>query len=745
MTYTLEQQQAMANAAARQRAAQAQGVGVQDAPAPASAAQPPPAAAPAPEPQGQSALQMLNAGAQNFSQGVTMGWGNRIGAQIAKPLIYLAENGPLDKNVSYGHISDQVDAAVPRVTKDATDFNREHPWIGGAEQMAGGAASAIAGAGGVVAKTAGKIAPNAAKALSAWAEESPYWAASATGAGAGGIYGAGSEGSPEDRGLAALGGAAGGAVVGPAALAVGRNIISPLAKKAGGALSDLSDFLTSKESEMPEGASTAAEASAAARAAPEQPQGAPQAPAAQGPASLTGKLPLSPGVQAKDPNMLRVEEEARQGQIGRDAQLQMNQSDQGVSQAARDVIQQLKGAGNTGEAKDQLAATVETFQEAGSKVKSDAQALYKQRDAMMADAVLNKQKVGPSLGAKLSDVVTDPSNAAGFKSKSGGPAKALYDDFKTLVAGGGDKALPFSDLAAWRQDVASLATTDQSTAGTMAKRLGMAYDNWMDGMTQDQFLSGDPGVASKAREAASAWKNYKDLYTSKNTPLIEGMSSKPFDKTPRDFVDQVFGASIKGTNSTALIVRKMANALPAEDQQGFTDNVFKGLVSKAFEGAGDADKLSLAKLRNNLSDLVGSDVYKESLSNQERDTVINNLVKDLDQHITQIGRADVRSPSGGAILRGIQSLVGHVADIPVVGKVSGAKVADTLMNKAGDLNQSSMDRKAFNTAMKAAAKGALGMGKQGAVFNPMPAAMGGIAAGATAQMAMQPDQPQGAQ
>lgn len=677
---------------------------------------------------GVPSLDHTEADAANLAQGATMGWADEIGAGIAKPIAYAAKNllpsGMGGEDVTYGQVSNSIDKVRQEKNSALQAFNEENPTEAFINQGIGGIASGVG-----ISKLASSVAPvlnlikpGLSNALTKFAESSPYWASAGVGGAQGAVYGAGASDTGDRAEGAAVGGV-GGAVLGPALNYVGRNLVAPLASKAGSALEK---FLASSEAEAP--AATQAPISNITNA----PMGAPLDPAAVGSTSLTGKLPLSPGVQSKDANLLRVEENARQGLLGQDAQNQMTASDESLTQGARNIIQQLKGATNK-DSKSILSGTVEDFQQAGTATKNSATALYKERDQLMADSVLNKKKVGPSLGKALNDVTNEPENVAGFKSKSGTPAKQLYEDFKTLITGTQGDGLPFSDLAAWRQDVAHLAKTDQSTAGTMAGRLGRAYDNWMDSLTQDHVLSGDPGIAEAAAKASSAWKNYKELFTSKNTNLVEGMT-KPYDKTPTDFVDQVFGKSVVGTNNTALVVRKMAAALPEDQRPQFTDNVFKGLVSRVFEDAGNADSLSLKNLRNNLSNLVDSAVYKESLANKERDTVIKNLVSDLDQHIKQTGRRDVMSPSGGAVMRGINKLLNIPASIPIVNKIPLVKTPAEIGNKVAELDQNFMDRKTFNRAMKGAAQTARKAASQGAVYSPSLAGiMGGTASGAVVQ------------
>lgn len=724
-------------------------------PAPQAASEAP--AAPAYQPQH---VPMALGEAANAAQGATFGTADEIGANVAKPITYALKNllpqGMGGEDVTYDQVSHQLDQIRSNKMSDLSAWNEQNPVDAFASQMVGGAAmmggpgalydaageglsmaaSKIPFIGKNIVKYVGKAESAISKYLTDAIEANPYKAAAGIGAAQGGVYGAGAT-NDGDRTKGAIVGGAGGAVLGPSFKFVGDNVVSPLLKKGGDALQN---FLKSSEESVATGAEEAAPNVAEnATAKPEQPAPAPEVsnitnePMTAAP--VTGKLPLSPGVAAKDPNLLRVEENARQGLLGQDAQAQMNKSDADIVQGAKTAMQTLKGVTNK-DSDSLLSDAVKTFQTQANTVKAQAQDLYTQRDNAMADAVLNKNKVGPSLGGALNDVINEPKNVAGFKSKSGAPAKALYQDFKDLITGTKGKELPFSDLAAWRSDVASLATTDQSTAGTMAKRLGAAYDNWMDNITQDHFISGDPNAASLARQASSAWKNYKNLFGSENSPVIAGMV-KPYDAVPADFVDKVFGSNIAGNGNTALNMRKMAAALPENMQQKFKDNVFSGLVSKVFEGA-NGDNLQLGKLRDNLTKLQGSQVYKEQFAGDaSKHNVITNLINDLTQHIQQTGRRDVYSPSGGAVIRGMKKLIGGAAETPIVNKIPGVKLTDTIVNKAGDMSQQSMDRATFNAAMKSTAQAAHAAARAAPVFdlNALKAGVsGGLAAGSVVQI-----------
>lgn len=662
-----------------------------------------------------------NAIAQNISQGMTGGFGDEIGMAIAKSvpaygaargvnaianLVGMGNENPPD----YEAYKAKVDASKEKVMAPMMDYNAENPFTAGALQAAGGIATGVAGG-----KLLSSAAPKVSNAITAFAKAHPYLAAAGLGTSGGAVHGAGTgDQTPYGRvGNSAIE-ALGGLIGGPVATGAIREVVGPVVGKvAGGAI----ERYVKMRNPAPQVASAPSAPVPAPTPGPisnitNKPLNVP----ALAPSSPIGRLPLSKGAREKDVNLLRVEEEARQGNLGLTEQNQMLANDESISQGAREILQHLKGNTNA-DSKTILAGTVEDFQQAGTKTKALSTRLYRDRDTALSTAVANRELIGPSLGKRLSEVVNAPENQAAFKSQAGSPARQLYRDFKNLMAQP-EKEVPMVDLVAWMQDANALKKADDGPAGVMAGRLSAAMDDWLEtGFDQKMMLAGDADVSQKIKAASAAYRQYKTLYTSENTNLIEGMV-RPYDKTPADFVDNVFGKSLSGTNNTALVVRKMKNALPADEQPQFTDNVFKGLVSRVFENAGDADNLSLSKLRNNLSDLVEGDTFKEHLSNPERKTIINNLIADLDQHIRQTGRRDVISPSGGAIMRGLNKLVGIPAEIPIVKNMFGVGTAAEIGRKAVEMDQRRLDRTLFQSTMAKAASHAKQAAKKSPVYDP---------------------------
>lgn len=723
------------------------------APSPVPAAVQPPAAAPD---GGTGVMNGVAKIAENAAQGGTMGFADEIGAGIAKPVAYALKNilpqGMGGEDVTYDQVSKAVDKLRKSDQSDLQAWNSENPELAIPSQIAGGmatmgpigelfsaaapvvgnAVSKIPAVGEAIANYGGK----AANALSKFAEANPYKAAAGTGAVQGSIYGAGVS-DEGHRGQGALAGGVGGALLGPSIKYLGDNLVGPALSKGKSALQN---FLKSSEDDVVTGAEKMPPPDdpppPPAATEPQQYSDLTNKPLGEKPVTaVTGTLPLSRGVRSKDTNLLRIEDQAKQGNLGPEAQAEMQKTNDAVHQSAMEAMQHLKGVTNKS-SHELLENSVEQFQAAAKAAKAHSDTLYERRDALMADAVLDKKKVGPSLGSNLSDVVTNPRYVAGFKSKSGAAASQLYDDYKNLITGTEGRELPFTDLAAWRADVSHLANTDLSTAGTLAKALGRSYDKWMDNISQDVMLSGNPEAAAAAKAASANYAKMKGLYGSKNSSIIEGMT-KPYDMTPADFTTGLFGKKgVEGTAKTALNVNKILKVLPEEHQQEVKNNIFSGLISRILEG-GNGDMQKLSGIRNGLSSLQKSQVYREQFkSDTAKDEIITNLIKDLTQQLEQPFRKDVTGPSGGMIMRGLNGLLNIPASIPLVNKIPMVKIPAALGKEAAALEQKFTDRKVFNAAIKEAAQTAHKAARSGPIFD-LDALKAGISGGTAAGSVVQ--------
>lgn len=529
-------------------------------------------------------------------------------------------------------------------------------------------------------------------ALSTFAKASPTAALSLSGAGSGALYGAGTgEGTLGDRAISASVGGTIGAFTGPLVPWATRSVAAPVAKGigalAGGALKmfkkpaavapaaklivqDTFSDITEKPLQLSENS------------------------------SVTGKVRLPTGVRKKDVELLRVEENARQGLLGTEAQKRIQEIDAGMNDDVRNVMQSLMGK-NVGSSRDILVKSIETFRSAATSAKKRAATLADTRDAMMAETVFNKKALAPSLGKALNDVTTNPKYIASMKSDSGAPAKALYDKFITLMKTTDGNELPYHDLEAWRRDVSHLQGTDFSTAGHIAKQLGEAYDDWMGDISEKVILKGNPEAPKVAQAARQAFRQYYKLYdpeTRIGGAAVLGQITKQYEKTPEQFIQGVFSDSLRGNNNTTQIVQGMLKGVSEAARPAMKHDIFSGLMARAFEVSTKPGKNMFPSLRNSLNEIISGDTYKKVLSTPERDAVIKNLMGELDAYVSQTGRADVRSPSAGHMAR----IVGAIGKIPGAGKITFG--LSGLAQKGAESITATEERAALQKSMREYAK-----------------------------------------
>lgn len=705
--------------------------------------------------------------AENAANGATLGMADNIGAAISKPIVYAAKNvlpkSMGGEDVSYGQVSDSIDATKAKNLSDLQAWNENNEGKALASQIAGGAAIM----GPVAELTAAKF-PKAISALTAYSKANPLKVASAVGGITGGIYGAGTA-QPGDTAEGGAAGAITGAIGGPILKSASDELLSPalnyVGSKAKAGVSALQQFLKSSEAEAPAMAGSQA---AAAPPSPtlgfstinNQPLGAepPTGP-------VTGGLPLSPGVRAKDPNILRIEENAKQGLLGQNSQDQMLQSNSRVAQAAADAAQHLKG-NTTASAPDLFEGSIQQFQDAGDAAQKQASALYQGPNGLNQSAAmttLSRSKVAASLGSAMKNTVTDPNEVVNFE--YGTVGQGLYKKLQgilsakptvTTTSGGTDmygmpiknttvnNELPVNKLLAWRREVsdasrAIIPNSDTHAAGV----LGDAFDDWMGSIPQDHVLEGDPDFAAKAQAASQGWAAFKTSFPQRASPFMPG-EAKPFDMTPADHAAKLIGQNGTPSATAARQIRGMVAALPTDDAKSqYLNNVFSGAIDLASRGL-NGDLSSLPNYRNNLQNFRNSQLFREQyLPLAAKDpimaskvSIIDKLIPELNQQIQQAGRRDVVSPSGGHTLRGIADMANGLAHngagpfVPFLGE--GAAI----VNKVADMATAGGDRKIFQKSMKAARDSAAKAARSGPVFdvNSLKAGLaGGLASGNVVQ------------
>lgn len=667
----------------------------------------------------QSTLQSELGQVQDLATGASIGWGPRIGEDIATALEYAGGVLTPGKGRDLADINAQNEEIRHRLFAPQENFNSEHPIVGGILQGAGMLTS-----GGALAKLAGAALPTGAEnALIKFSTTNPYLAAAGVAGGTGGFYAAGTtEGTPEERAASATVNSGAGLLAGPALRALAKNVVAPVASKVGGALGSLVNRFTSPSIEgtlasatqkinIPQGtAQTSPPTFPIASGLPDDQVGATIA-------APTGELPLSEGQKTGNSNLLRIEEKARQGEMGHDLEQQVKSSDLAVSDKAKSIVEYLRGnpqaSGN-----DLLASTIDDFRDAGNAAKSEAQGLYAQRDAALKGAVAIKQKVGFSLGTDLDGLMQDEKYS--FAAKANAQAADLYQQYKDMMTSPG-KELPMGQYTAWRKNISDVALANQGNQnGYLAGKMGSIADDWMENkLTPNMISEGDPNIGKLINDAKSAWARYKSLYSPETfrgkSSVISDITNQ-YDKTPQDFVQSVFGTSGYGTNATSSIVRNIQKGLPqGAMQQKFADNVFSGLLDRVFDKSNKSGTINLGSLGDGLTALQKSNVYKTTLLSPERDKIITNLISDINDYTAALNDRTVRSPSGGYIMRGVQA----ITELPGVNKIPIAGRVSEMIGNAQEAQQNLQDKLLLNKTLSDAADHLKGKSSTGKMFDPM--------------------------
>lgn len=657
--------------------------------------------------------------AGNIAQGRTFGFADEIGSKLAPiygTLPVWALKNALPESMGGERVSipetfkylgsDEVKQRTMAPTKD---FAEENPTTAMALQIAGAAGTMA-----TVAKMIGSglaASPTISKAI----QQYPRAANAGGNFLAGSLYGAGvSEGTLEERALPAGASGAVAAGVGAVLPSIGA-AFAPLARPLGNVASRAVDALKGRIGQK----AAQEEAIATAQTVP----GVAQQTAKSSP---TGILPLSKGVREKDVNMLRIEENARQGLLGFESEMKQKGIDEAIEPEVMKTIESLTGV-MKGSSRDISAENIDVFRTAAEKVKESSQKLFKLRDAALTNSIGDKRKIGFSLGKKIDDAIQKDK----FAFKRNPEIQLAHKELVDIIKKTQGKEIQIGELIAWRGKVTDMSNPGKKTPKTqpeyLAGKLGAAFDDWLENdLSKEMIISGPKNVGQLVNSAKTSWAAYKQLYE----PTTHGASSvlksivTETNKTPRDFVSSTFGTPPGGAPKTAQIVREFLKAIPKDQKQEVADNIFKAEMSKILESS-----KGLAGIREGIGKLRTSDVFKESLSTKQRETVLNNLYNDLDQFLTQSKRRDVASPSGGHVGRILQGFFDLTGKVPVVGRVP--KVAGEGLRVMREASQKADDRATLNKAIKEYSKELSKEVRSGKLFDPRVAVPSAVIGGKT--------------
>lgn len=553
------------------------------------------------------------------------------------------------------------------------------PYTNMAGQIAGDVRSASA-----LVKGAGKLAPSAIDRLAKYARKTPYTrvAKSAGTAGLSGyIYELGdSEGDLQERHENGLATGLISMPLGPIGSRVGQSV-SPLLErasklflpKATTKIDDVAQALKTQPNDLPK----------------------PQMPVGE-------RIRLPQGAKSGDVNIMRSEEAGRQGLLGNDYQVMMNQVDDAVKDDAVNVVTGL--AGKQGTSDDLLEGALSNVQKRFKAQKTVQSRLMDKRNDAIAKTKIYNDYTKDTLVSDLAELKKSPDFEVNIGSNP--QIKEKFDFLNKLTKGKGVTDVKMSTLAAWRRSLNQFEPRTQESvlAGQMAK----TYDNWLDNIATEAFKAGDEDVVKTIFSANKEYSKFKNLYgTDKHlgqSKVIQDIVEKS-ELTPDHLVNMTFGKSLKGTNTTNQVVGRLLKTMPEGARREAVRNDMKaGLLNKAIEGSYKGDQFSMAKLRNNIFDLKKNRAFKDHLASKEEIEVLDTLLKDMSSYIDSTSRRDVYSPSGPLVLRGLSKVIGGVGFM--TGPVGGRMATEPLKNmikegaKAPDRRVVEQTIKQFSDSLK---------------------------------------------
>ncbi len=605
----------------------------------------------------------VTAGEREVLQGMTFGFGDEMQAALATPGIYALKN--LATNDKMG-IGDAYDLALSKSRAGMPEFQADHPVMSPLLQIAGGVTT-----GGLSAKALKALAPEASAGLADFAAAHPYLASLGLGGGTGALYGFGTgEGGFENRGENAVLGGAVGSVAGPGATYMGRNVVGPMATRARSALSDLIDRFSGKADDI------------AAVPAPVSLGGVSDAPLEDTkPVSdlanlVTQKgnvINLPAGVQDMDTKKLRLQEDARQGVLGADAEATQRKIDQDVVDQTKSVVQSTVGKTTSDNGDDMLYKGIASFKKHAKEQKARAGKMMEERNQKIADASIYRGYTHNTLTKSVEEVLDDPQNAVTLSTVPDSPIHRYAKVLNALTAPAEDgkfqTPLDFKKLQGWSSSLSEYARANAgSPDATIANKMVGKYNEWLDNISRDAIKEGDKDVGEQILAANAKYREFKQKFGTNDYSGESGILEDIIQKdaqTPRQVTNTVFGSGITSKDVTGQIVGRMMKALPDDAaREGLKNDFRAGLLLRAYKDSQNADgSLKLGTLANKITDIMENDVYKDHLSTPEHDKVLKGLAADLSQYMRATNDKTVRSTSGtgGTVARLFQGILRNPA------------------------------------------------------------------------------------
>lgn len=430
-----------------------------------------------------------------------------------------------------------------------------------------------------------------------------------------------------------------------------------------------------------------------------------------------GVIRLPKGVKDKDINSLRVQEQARQGVLGPDAEAQVRGIDKAVTDDTKSVVQSLVGNTTTDSPDELLARGINAYKQRAEAVKKVASDKIQKRNEALSKANIYADYTRDTLGKKVAGVVEDPQNSVFFETSDSAPInerlkllnkyigneepkaiepKVTVDPFtgqRTVQEAKPPvkKAIDFNKLQGWSSEMSALARANQGKpVGVIANKMVGQYNDWLDNITREAFKEGDEDIVQTIMDANKNYAAFKQKY-GKDTfagrsNVVNDILQKD-ELTPEQLVNMVFGNSVKGKAVTGQIVDRMVSNMPeGPRREAMVNDMRSGLIMRAFKKAETQDgSLKMQTLANELTNLLNSPAYKRNLASAQHDKTIRALAADINRYQRAINDPSVRSTSGtGGVVGRIWNGVANVMQSAPVRHMSagGSQVLSDLARKA---------------------------------------------------------------
>lgn len=588
-------------------------------------------------------------------QGATFGLGNRAQAGLAALWMSgingkdISENYKQAREISQGNLAAQ---------------SEKNPGTSLLANLAGGVA--IGGMGAAAAPTS----------LTKFAAARPYATSAGLGGVSGGLYGAGtSDKDLAESGPEAIAGGAVGAIAGPAATYIGRNVVAPIASKIAEktGLGKIANNFGRKtiETKKP---GTLGDLDNIPRP-PDPPDGGGPGGAGGAPALLkpNGEMfSKTAGQRTQSPVTQRFENDARAGLITPEAESAIRAADVAQNREFRGLINNL--AGKTDEATD-VNALVEGI---GSTIKSKA---ADQKAAVKSAYDLAKEGKGVKIG--IDDVrkglwrgIVDAKKEGAYDLTQMPKASAVLRRLADYSKSRGISkvtSVKLGEMENFRKQITN--ATNSSQDPTERKFLGEMlrhYDGFMERTAADAVDIGDAQAINSFKKAVSSRREYGKLFESNK--MVEDIVSG--GQSVDDTVKALMGSgSIKGKkqmadNLNAILKASgdQGDAVKSDLRQAFMKKVFEKSTLGTEPNNPNVARLSPAKLKTELENLfVNQSQFSKSLYGDDAHKAALQAIKELE--LISTTQANVKNPSGSGELVGrILKVMGKV---PVVGRAAG--------------------------------------------------------------------------